>query len=47
MAKEIAGSQMVVLDHCGHVPQFECAGKFNEALVKFLSSGASGPTAQR
>ncbi len=47
MAKEIPGSQMVVLDHCGHVPQFECAGKFNETLLKFLSAGGSGPTAQR
>ena len=47
LAKEIAGSEMVILDHCGHVPQFECAAPFNEALVKFLSAGSGQPTAQR
>jgi 2-hydroxy-6-oxonona-2,4-dienedioate hydrolase len=47
LAKEIAGSEIVILDHCGHVPQFECAAPFNEALVKFLSAGSGQPTAQR
>jgi 2-hydroxy-6-oxonona-2,4-dienedioate hydrolase len=36
-AEDIAGSQSVVLDGCGHVPQVECAGPFNEALKKFLA----------
>jgi len=36
-AEDIAGSQSVVLDGCGHVPQVECAGTFNEALGKFLA----------
>jgi pimeloyl-ACP methyl ester carboxylesterase len=47
LAKEIAGSEMVILDHCGHVPQFECAAPFNEALVKFLSAGSGQPTASK
>ena len=47
LAKEIVGSEMVILDHCGHIPQFECAGPFNETLTKFLASGAGQPTAQR
>ena len=37
MAREIAGAQSLILDHCGHVPQMECAGPFNAGLVKFLS----------
>src|SRR5579864_2568089 len=32
MATEIAGAESVILDHCGHVPQLECAGPFNTAL---------------
>ncbi|HST22414.1 MAG TPA: alpha/beta hydrolase [Blastocatellia bacterium] len=34
--KEIAGSALVVLEKCGHVPQLEKAAEFNAALVKFL-----------
>lgn len=41
MATEIAGAESVILDHCGHVPQLECAGAFNAALLKFLNAGAS------
>jgi triacylglycerol lipase len=36
LAEDIAGSQTVVLDECGHVPQVECAAPFNDALVKYL-----------
>jgi pimeloyl-ACP methyl ester carboxylesterase len=36
LAEDIAGSQTVVLDECGHVPQMECAAPFNDALVKYL-----------
>jgi 2-hydroxy-6-oxonona-2,4-dienedioate hydrolase len=46
LATEIAGSEMVVLDHCGHIPQFECAAPFNAALLKFLNAGAQS-TASR
>jgi len=47
MAKEIAGSETVILDRCGHVPQMECAGPFNAALLKFLGSGSSQPATSR
>jgi 2-hydroxy-6-oxonona-2,4-dienedioate hydrolase len=47
MANEIAGSEIVILDKCGHVPQIECAAPFNAALLKFLSSGTAQPTAQQ
>jgi 2-hydroxy-6-oxonona-2,4-dienedioate hydrolase len=35
--KEIAGSQILIIDKCGHVPQLEKAAEFNAALMKFLS----------
>ncbi|HEY0365397.1 MAG TPA: alpha/beta hydrolase [Pyrinomonadaceae bacterium] len=35
--KDIAGSKLVVVDQCGHVPNVEKAGEFNAALLKFLS----------
>ena len=35
-SQDIAGSELVTLDGCGHVPQMECAGKFNGVLAKFL-----------
>jgi pimeloyl-ACP methyl ester carboxylesterase len=37
LAQEIAGSEMVIFDRCGHVPQIECSGPFNAALLKFLA----------
>ncbi len=45
MKSEIAGSEMVVLDRCGHIPHFECAAPFNTALLKFLN--AQQPAATR
>ncbi len=39
--KEIAGSQLVVIEKAGHVPQVEQAAEFNTALLKFLA--APGP----
>ncbi|MFL6214840.1 MAG: alpha/beta fold hydrolase [Blastocatellia bacterium] len=35
--KEINGSEIVVFDKCGHVPQMEKAAEFNAAVMKFLS----------
>lgn len=35
--KEIAGSQLFIIEKCGHVPQLEKAAEFNAALLKFLS----------
>ena len=34
--KEIPNSTLVVLEQCGHVPNFEKAAEFNLALLKFL-----------
>ncbi len=39
--KEIKGSQLVVFDKCGHVPQMEKAAEFNATLLKFLEGGTS------
>jgi triacylglycerol lipase len=38
--KEIQGSELVIIEKCGHVPQLEKAAEFNAALMKFLGSGA-------
>ena len=38
--KDIAGSKLIVFDECGHVPNFEKAGEFNAAVLKFLGEGA-------
>ena len=35
--KEISGSQLFIIEKCGHVPQLEKAAEFNTALMKFLS----------
>ncbi|CAN5754707.1 alpha/beta fold hydrolase [soil metagenome] len=34
--KGIAGSELIVFDNCGHVPQFEKALDFNKAVLGFL-----------
>ena len=34
--KEIPNSTLVVIEQCGHVPNFEKAAEFNMALLKFL-----------
>jgi triacylglycerol lipase len=38
--KEIAGSQLVIFEKCGHVPQLEKAAEFNTTLMKFLTTSA-------
>lgn len=38
--KDIKGSQLFILDKCGHVPQMEKAAEFNAALLKFLENGS-------
>jgi len=35
--KGIAGSELVLFDQCGHVPQFEKALDFNKAVLSFLA----------
>jgi 2-hydroxy-6-oxonona-2,4-dienedioate hydrolase len=39
-AKDIPGAQIAIFDNCGHVPQMECAGPFNLALLRFLQTGS-------
>ena len=34
--KEITGSRLEVIDNCGHMPQVECADRFNHPLLKFF-----------
>lgn len=34
--KEIAGSQLLIIEKCGHVPQLEKPAEFNAGLLKFL-----------
>ena len=36
--KGIAGSQLIVFENCGHVPQFEKAADFNREVLKFLDA---------
>jgi 2-hydroxy-6-oxonona-2,4-dienedioate hydrolase len=36
LAQEIPRAQTVIIEKCGHMPQFECAPAFNSALLKFL-----------
>jgi pimeloyl-ACP methyl ester carboxylesterase len=38
----IAGSQLVVFDDCGHLPQEEMPAAFAREVVSFMKSGASG-----
>ena len=40
--KEIAGSELLIIEKCGHVPQMEKADEFNGALLKFLGGSESG-----
>lgn len=34
----IAGSQLIIFDNCGHVPQFEKAADFNKKVTEFLQT---------
>ena len=36
--KEISGSQLLVIEKCGHVPQLEKPAEFNAGLLKFLGA---------
>lgn len=35
--REIPGSKLLVIEKCGHFPNFEQADQFNAALVEFLA----------
>ncbi len=43
-AKDIAGSQTLVIDKCGHIPMVECAAAFHAGLIPFLG-GTTAATA--
>jgi len=38
--KDIAGSKLIIIEQCGHIPNLEKAAEFNAALLKFLGEGA-------
>src|SRR5215212_6198317 len=39
-SKDIAGSKLIVIDQCGHVPNVEKSAEFNAAVLKFLTESA-------
>lgn len=40
--KEINGSELLIIEKCGHVPQLEKSAEFNAALMKFLGGDMAG-----
>jgi len=42
LLKEIADARLVILNNAGHVPMFDRAQEFNEALLTFLAEDESG-----
>jgi 2-hydroxy-6-oxonona-2,4-dienedioate hydrolase len=40
--KEISGSELLIIEKCGHVPQLEKPAEFNAALMKFLGGDMTG-----
>ncbi|MDX6692584.1 MAG: hypothetical protein QOF02_187 [Blastocatellia bacterium] len=42
--REINGSQLLVFEQCGHVPQVEKSAEFNAAVLKFLAAAAAAPS---
>ncbi len=47
LAEDIPAAESVILDSCGHVPQAECAGPFNAALLKYLAAGGGAGGARQ
>ncbi len=39
--KDIPGSELLVIEKCGHVPQIEQTAQFNAAVIKFLGGSES------
>ena len=37
--RDVAGSTLVVIDQCGHIPNLEKPGEFNAAVLKYLGAG--------
>lgn len=38
--KDIVGSKLILIDQCGHVPNFEKPSEFNAVVIKFLTETA-------
>lgn len=38
---DIAGSELLIIDNCGHSPNIEQAEQFNAAVLRFLSGGTT------
>lgn len=36
LGQDITGSRTLLLEGCGHVPQIECAGPFDDGVLQFL-----------
>lgn len=45
--RDISGSQLVVIDNAGHVPQLEQPDEFNRVVKAFLNSGTVSPSTTR
>lgn len=45
LATFIPGAQLIILDHCGHLPQNDCPEAFNRALLHFLDVAGPSPPA--
>jgi pimeloyl-ACP methyl ester carboxylesterase len=41
LERTISGSQKVVIDNCGHMPQLECSGEFNRLVRDFLRNAGT------
>lgn len=44
--EDIKGSELFVIDRCGHAPQLECAEAFNQAVTKFLAGAQAASSAR-
>jgi pimeloyl-ACP methyl ester carboxylesterase len=44
LAAQLPAARLTTVDRCGHAPQFECADRFTEALLKILKDPLSAPT---
>jgi pimeloyl-ACP methyl ester carboxylesterase len=41
LERTIPGSQKIVIDNCGHMPQLECSGEFNRLVRDFLRNAGT------
>ena len=43
MAAQLSAARLTLLEHCGHIPQLECAPAFVAALGKLLAGPPPPP----